>query len=247
MTSGPAAAPDIEARGLGRRFGPRTVLHEVDLDVLPGETFAVFGPNGAGKTTLIRVLVSALRPSSGGFRIAGLDPSKRPEEVRAGTGLLSHRSFLYDDLSARENIEFFARLYGCTDGERRADELLGELGLGHRADDPVRTFSRGMQQRVSIARSIAHDPQVLFLDEPFSGLDAEASHALAAVLERRRDAGRTAVLVTHDLRRGHELCDAFVVLQRGRVAERGRAGERSTEEFERDYLRRFRRDPAERP
>ena len=141
------------------------------MQVASGESVALFGPNGAGKTTLTRILSMSLRPGSGRFRIAGLDPRTDDLGIRQRIGLISHQSFLYDDLTARQNLEFFARLYGVADAAGQSQALLDRFELAHRADDAIGTFSRGMQQRVSLARSLVHDPPIVFLDEPFTGLD----------------------------------------------------------------------------
>jgi heme exporter protein A len=171
VTQASAAPPAIETRGLTKHFGAVAALQRVDLRVAPSESVALFGPNGAGKTTLIRVLTLGLRAEAGTIRISGLDPTTDNRSIRQRIGLISHQSLLYDQLTAAENLEFFARLYGVEDARSRSADLLTTIGLGHRADDPVGTLSRGMQQRVSIARALVHDPPVVFLDEPFTGLD----------------------------------------------------------------------------
>ncbi len=216
-----SAAPAIVTRGLSKRFAARTALHEVNLEVAPGESVALYGPNGAGKTTLLKLLTLGLRPTSGSFEVAGLTPGRQDQAIRRLVGLISHESFLYDDLTARQNLEFFAGMYGVEDPSGRAGQLLDEVGLTRRADDPVRTFSRGMRQRVSLARALVHDPQVVFLDEPFAGLDPAAARMLCGWLGRLRDEARTVVLVTHDVSRGLELCDRWILLSRGRIADGG--------------------------
>ena len=211
----------ISARGLKRRFGSVQALAGVDVEVPDGDSLAVFGPNGAGKSTLLRILSLSLRPDSGELRIAGLDPRRDGRSIRARVGVVSHRTGLYDDLSAVENVSFFAALHGVREPERRARALLDRFGLSLRADDPLRAYSRGMQQRVSVARALAHDPAILLLDEPFTGLDPQAAGSLrAALLEARRDR-RTLLMVTHHLEEGLELCERWVVLSRGRVVDDG--------------------------
>ena len=229
-------SPIIEARGLTKRYGALVALDRVDLDVRPGTSLAVFGPNGAGKTTLTRILASSLKPTSGALRIAGRDPRVHDRETRAMIGLISHQTFLYDDLTARENLIFFARLYGTRNAPDRADSLLDSLGLSNRADDLVRTFSRGMQQRLSLARSLVHEPEIVFLDEPFTGLDPHAASVLQATLERLRRDRRTLVVTTHDLSRGLDLSDRWVILSKGSLAAEGlsQACDRTT--FERSYF-----------
>jgi len=235
-TSSPAA---IEARGLSKQFGAVHALEAIDLDIPRGESVCLFGPNGAGKTTLLRILALGLRAGSGSFRIDGLDPRNDGLGIRQRIGLISHHSLLYDQLSAAENLEFFGRLYGVEHPRRRALELLESIGLRHRADDPVGTFSRGMLQRVSIARALVHDPPIVFLDEPFTGLDPHAAGILSATLDGLRTRGRTVLLVTHNLRQGLELSDRWLLLSQGRVIDSGVSSETDGVEFERDYFRRF--------
>ena len=231
----------LEARGLTKRYGANLALDHVDLDVASGESLAVFGPNGAGKTTLTRILATHLRATEGTLRIAGRDPRRFDRETRSMIGLISHQTFLYDDLSARENLVFFGRLYGALRIGERVDALLESFGLTDRADDPVRTYSRGMQQRLSVARALVHDPSVVFLDEPFTGLDPHAAMALNETLARLRGQGRTLVVTTHDLARGIALSDRFVILVRGRIAARGACTTVDPLRFEKDYFAAIRR------
>lgn len=214
------SAPLLRAAGITRRFGAFTALDGVDLDVTRGEAVAIFGPNGAGKTTLLRILARALRPSAGSVRFEGVD-ERDDLAVRARIGLLSHHTFLYDDLTARDNLAFFARLHGVPSPESRADALLAEVGLDRRGDDPVRAFSRGMQQRLALARALVHEPELLLLDEPFSGLDPHAGARLRGTLEAVRAAGRALILTTHDVGEGLDLTDRFVFLARGRITLAG--------------------------
>jgi len=200
----------LEARGLTKRFGARTALDAVDLTLARGESVALFGANGAGKSTLLGLLAGTIRPSAGTIVTQG-----------AAVGVVAHPTLLYDDLTARENLLFFARLYGVPEPRARVDDLLGRAGLAERGDEPVRAFSRGMQQRVSLARSLVHDPPVLFLDEPFTGLDPAGAAALRATLLALRGEGRTLVLSSHDLASGLELSDRWLVLRRGRIAREG--------------------------
>lgn len=212
-------APVVEAQALVRRFGPTAVLTGLDLHARAGEVVAIFGPNGAGKTTLIRILATLLTPTTGSVRLFGEDAfASRAPRVRRRLGLVTHESFLYADLTALENLLFYARLYGVQDGATRADELVAWAGLeAHRAR-PVRAFSRGMTQRLALARALLHGPELLVLDEPFSGLDAMATEAVEDVLRRSRHEGRTVLLTTHDVARGLQIADRVYVLHRGRVA-----------------------------
>ncbi len=215
------AEPILLAEGLNRRFGSRVALDGVDLRVDRGESVAIFGPNGAGKTTLLRLLSSGLEPSSGSVRIEGRAVRGGDAARRARIGVLSHRTFLYDDLSAEENLVFFARLHGVADAAGRSDALLHEVGLGARAADRVRTFSRGMQQRLALARALVHEPALLFLDEPFSGLDPSAAEAIRESLGRFLARGGTIVLTTHDVDEGLAFCSRWIFLAAGRVADGG--------------------------
>jgi heme exporter protein A len=231
-----STVPAVETRTLSKRFGPIKAIDRLTLHVARGESVAVFGPNGAGKTTLIRMLTLSLRATGGTLRIDGLDPSADDLRIRQRIGVISHQSFLYDDLSARENLEFFARLYGVGTPRDRAQELLDEVGLAARADDTVRTFSRGMQQRVSLARALVHRPGIVFLDEPFTGLDPHAARTLRSTLEGLRAEGRTVFMVTHNLAQGLELSDRWLILSSGRTVGEGRSDATDRAAFEKHYF-----------
>ncbi len=176
-------------------------------DVPQGGFLSIFGPNGAGKTTLLRELALLARPTGGELRILGVDALEEPDVLRSRIGLISHKSMLYGDLTARENLAFFASLYGLEgpEADARIDELLRLVELDHRANDCARTFSRGMQQRLSIARALINDPELVLLDEPYSGLDPHAAELFDRLIARVRD-GRTFVMVSHDLEKGFDLC-----------------------------------------
>ena len=224
----------IHASGLEKRFGHTAALAGLDLEVESGTSLAIVGPNGAGKSTLLRLMAGLARPSAGSLRVAGHDPHRAAARKRVG--LIGHETFLYPLLSARENLVFAGRLYGVADPGARADALLEEAGLTPMANRPVGNFSRGTAQRLSIVRGLVHDPQILLLDEPFTGLDRRASERLAERLAALRREARTLVLVTHELRHAVELCDATAVLARGRIVHRGSGGEAGTPALERAYL-----------
>jgi ABC-type multidrug transport system ATPase subunit len=203
-------------RGLEKRFGPVVALRGVALEVPEASLCAVVGPNGAGKSTLLRCLAGLARPSAGSIEIAG-ERAER-SRLRAKVGLLAHATFLYAELSVRENLIFAARLHGVSDARARAEALLAEDALGEWAERRAGTLSRGLAQRAALARARVHDPPLLLLDEPFTGLDPRSAERLAARLRELRERGRTIVLVSHDLARAAELADRAFVLQRGRLA-----------------------------
>jgi len=207
----------IEVQSLVKSFGPRTALAGVDLQVGAGQFVVLVGPNGAGKTTLLRVLAALTRPTSGTVRVAGQDLSRAGGRGRREIGFLSHRTLLYDDLTAEENLRFYARLYDLLDGPARVDELLYQVDLVERRHDLVRTYSRGMQQRLAVARAVLHRPAVLLLDEPYTGLDLRAAQALTDRLVELGGSGCTILLTTHDLERGLQAGSRVVVLARGKV------------------------------
>lgn len=207
----------IKVKRLVKRFGLKTVLAGVDLSVEQGEFVALLGPNGAGKTTLLRILASLSRPTLGEVRVAGYQLPAQAAAVRRRLGVVSHLPLLYGDLTAEENLRFYARMYGVMDLERRVQEVLELVGLTARRRDLVRTFSRGMQQRLAIGRAVLHEPEVILFDEPHTGLDQDASAMLDAVLKEVAARGRTVVMTSHDLSRAADLASRFDVLSRGKI------------------------------
>ncbi len=207
----------IEVRHLVKTFGYRAALAGVDLSVAGGEFVTLLGPNGAGKTTLLRILAALTRPTSGTVRIAGLDPARAREEARRRVGFLSHRSLLYGDLTAEQNLRFYARLYDLPDEANRVADLLERVGLTNRRHELVRVFSRGMQQRLAVARAFLHRPQILLLDEPYTGLDVSAVQVLDDFLAERIREGAAVLLTTHNLERGLMVGGRVIVLVQGRV------------------------------
>ena len=208
----------IIVKKLVKRFGLKTVLRGVDFQVQPGEFVALLGPNGAGKTTFLRILASLSRPTLGEVNIAGYKLPHQAAQVRARLGVVSHLPLLYGDLSAEENLRFYARLYGLTDYQPRITEILEMVGLETRRRDLVRTFSRGMQQRLAIGRAILHDPDVMLFDEPYTGLDQDASSMLDDILKTVARQGRTVVMTSHDLYHAEKLATRFDILSRGVIA-----------------------------
>lgn len=207
----------VQVENLVKSFGPRTALAGVSFSVESGEFVTLVGPNGAGKTTLLRILAMLSRPTSGTLRIAGLDPAKAGDAVRRRIGFLSHRTLLYDDLTAEQNLRFYAQMYDLDDGAARIDDLLKRVELAVRRHDLVRTFSRGMQQRLSVARAVLHEPQLLLLDEPYTGLDPNAAQVLTELLTGLAGEGCTVLLTTHNLERGLAAGQRAMVLVRGRL------------------------------
>jgi heme exporter protein A len=208
----------IEVKKLVKRFGLKTVLRGLDFNVQPGEFVALLGPNGAGKTTFLRILASLSRPSLGEVRVAGYALPGQAAQVRARLGVVSHTPLLYEDLTAEENLRFYARMYGIAQNAARITEVLNLVGLEHRRRDLVRTFSRGMQQRLAIGRAVIHDPDVMLFDEPYTGLDQDASEMLDEVLRSVAAKGRTVVMTSHDLARAEDLATRFDILSRGVIA-----------------------------
>jgi heme exporter protein A len=205
----------ITVKKLVKRFGLKTVLRGVDFDVQPGEFVALLGPNGAGKTTFLRILASLSRPSLGDVKIAGYRLPGQAAQVRARLGVVSHLPLLYGDLTADENLRFYGRMYNLARLEERISEVLEMVGLDARRRDLVRTFSRGMQQRLAIGRAVLHDPDVVLFDEPYTGLDQDASAMLDEVLKTVAAKGRTVVMTSHDLARAEDLATRFDILSRG--------------------------------
>lgn len=215
---GGAVANDaaVEVRGLTRAFGLRKALDDVSFSLSAGAFLSIFGPNGAGKTTLVKVLTTLLNPTSGEATIFGLDVIEQAVELRHRIGLISHNPLLYPDLTAEENLLFFSEMYGVENPAERVRELLVDVELDHRRLDVVRTFSRGMLQRLSIARALLHRPDVLFLDEPYSGLDPHAMDILDNLIANIRG-DHTFVMISHDLDKGLELCSHALILANGKV------------------------------
>jgi heme exporter protein A len=205
----------IEVRKLVKRFGLKAVLRGLDFQVQPGEFVALLGPNGAGKTTFLRILASLSRPNLGQVTIAGHALPGQASAVRRRLGVVSHLPLLYNDLTAEENLRFFGRMYAVQDLDRRIAEVLELVGLSVRRRDLVRTFSRGMQQRLAIGRAVLHDPDVMLFDEPHTGLDQDACQMLDGVLREVAARGRTVVMTSHDLARAADLASRFDVLSRG--------------------------------
>lgn len=214
----------IEVNDLRRTFGDQVAVDGMTFNVEPGEVFGLLGPNGAGKTTTVRLLNGILPPSNGTARVFGFDPATQGESIRRKTGVLTETPALYERLSARENLEFFATLQSIPESDlnRRVDEMLEFFELASRAEDKVETFSKGMKQRLALARALIHKPPLLFLDEPTSGLDPEAAQQVNDLIAGlSRSNGQTVVLATHNLFEAQRLCDRVAIMNKGRILALG--------------------------
>ncbi len=209
--------PLIEVTHLRKAFGRHRVLKGIDMRIEAGSSVVMFGPNGAGKTTFLRILATLSKPTSGTVRVAGVDIRDNPEGIRQYLGLVGHAPLLYDDLTAYENLRFYARLYGMEASGERIRELLERVGLWHRRHDLVRTFSRGMVQRMAIARALLHNPPILLLDEPDTGLDPQAAEMMTDLLREIGGSERTIIMTTHHLERGLALADRVLILVGGEI------------------------------
>jgi heme ABC exporter ATP-binding subunit CcmA/heme exporter protein CcmB len=220
----------ITARALVKSFGYRLILRRMDLEINAGEFVVLFGPNGAGKTTLLRLLCGLARPNFGEIRVGGYRLTAEAEKVYRRLGVVLHQPLLYTDLNAEENLRFYARLYGLHQPAARIVEVLEMARLPRNRRDPVRDFSRGMQQRLSLARAILHDPEVLILDEPYTGLDPDGAAWLDSLLRDLAARGRTILMTTHDIERGLSLASRALVLEGGEISSYHDGGRRTEDE-----------------
>lgn len=227
---------DIKAEGLRKSFGNFEALRGIDLNIGEGEFFTLFGPNGAGKTTFIKLLATLTKPSSGTLTVCGYDTKKQADRVRKITGVISHDPFLYENLSAFENIKFFGTLYGVWDIDRKAKDVINQVGLGTRMHDLVRTFSRGMKQRLAVARAVVHEPSILLLDEPYTGLDQHGARVFAEMLTLLKANNRTILMTTHNIDEGLGLSDRVGILTGGRMVYEAARNEVDTTGFKELYI-----------
>ncbi|GAC1382233.1 MAG: ABC transporter ATP-binding protein [Ktedonobacteraceae bacterium] len=210
--------PYLAIRGLKKSFGLKPVLRGIDLTLRRGERMALLGANGAGKTTLLRILAGLVKPGAGVITIADLDIVRDAQHIRHLVGFLAHQPYLYDELTALENLYFFGRMYTVKNTAERANELLRRVGLEKRARERVGTFSRGQVQRLSLARALLHSPQILLLDEPDTGLDQEGHTLIETILAEHTSYGGTVFFTTHQFERALQLSDTIVILNKGRIA-----------------------------
>lgn len=209
----------ISISGLSKSFGSQKAIDNIDLEFKKGEFVAIFGPNGAGKTTFLKILSTIIEPTKGKVTINDLDLKKKPIEIRKSIGSISHESYLYDDLTAKENLIFFGKMYGMKkpDIEERADKLLEQVGLTKRANDRVRPFSRGMKQRLSISRAMVHQPDILLMDEPYTGLDQQAAQTFENVLRSLDRDNVTKIMISHNIERAFRICDRILLMDKGKI------------------------------
>lgn len=207
----------IAVEKLDKTFGARWALRGVSFRVVPGEIVALVGPNGAGKTTLLRALSTLMRPTAGNILIGKIPLAQHPNAARAAIGFVGHQTFMYDDLTAAENLNFYARLYDLPNAPARVREVAKRVGIENRLNDITRTLSRGLQQRLTLARMLLHNPAVILLDEPYTGLDKVAADMLDAIMVDAKQDGRSVLFSTHDLERGLAICDRAIIMKAGRI------------------------------
>ena len=230
--------PVLVASGLVREFGPLRAVDGVSFQLGAGQLMTVFGPNGAGKTTLLRILAGGLRPLEGEVHLRGKKLEAGDPEWHRRIGVLSHQSYLYGHLTLEENLRFFGKLFGLGDLDERIPARLEQVGLEKRAASLARTLSRGMRQRLALARTLLHDPDFVLLDEPYTGLDAHAAAVLRGVLTSLKDGHRTVILVTHNISQGLELADRVAIQVRGRFVFHDDSSAVDSGTFERFYRER---------
>ncbi|MBT2692978.1 heme ABC exporter ATP-binding protein CcmA [Bacillus sp. ISL-55] len=215
----------LELKKMTKMLGDKIVLRNITLSLEKGEILAVIGPNGAGKSTFFKCTVGLLQPTSGEIYLDGELVKKNSPQVKQRIGFLGHESFLYNNLSPLENLKFYGKLYKVKDLDRKANELLKEVGLYLFRDMPIRSFSRGMMQRLAIARVLLPDPDILMLDEPHTGLDQEAVTLLNNIIKHKRDSGTSILIISHDFEQVHALADRAAVLKKGKIVSTMRLGE----------------------
>lgn len=211
----------IKAEGLTKSFGANLALKGIDLEIEEGDSLVIFGPNGAGKSTLIKILSTVMNPSSGSLTFKGRDLKNKAEEIRREIGLVPHQTLLYNNLTSQENLDFYCQMYDVPERKDRIAEVAGMMGITSRLNDRVGTLSRGLQQRVSVARALLHKPSIMLLDEPETGLDQEAITSVWAALEMRDGVKRTIVFTTHNLELGLNNCRRLLILDNGKIAYQG--------------------------
>jgi heme exporter protein A len=226
----------IECEKVSKSYGNIAALRDINLRLAQGSFLAVFGPNGAGKTTLLKILSNLVRPTSGTVKINGAPISDETNEIRRSIGVVSHNTFLYNNLTPYENLEFYGKMYDVPDLKKRIGGVIDEVGLGARMNDPVRTFSRGMMQRLSIARVLMPDPSIIYLDEPYTGLDQHAALKLRDILRNLKKGDRTIIMITHNIERGLEVCTHAAIQVMGRIVYMEEIAKVDRDNFEARYF-----------
>ncbi|MGI6684089.1 MAG: ABC transporter ATP-binding protein [Bacillota bacterium] len=221
----------IQGENLSLKLGGKIILRDISLVVHPGEYAVLMGPNGAGKSTLLKVLSLVQKPSSGRVII-----NKCPGEIKGKIGFLSHRSFLYERLTAWENLKFYGHLYQVPDLTKRVDQVIEQVGLSYYLHEPVFTYSRGMVQRLAIARMMLHDPEILFLDEPFTGLDQKGGAILSGIIGEMHRQGKTILMVTHSFDQGWDLVERVLVMKDGSKIFDDKISESDVQDIRKLYL-----------
>lgn len=216
----------LVTKDITKSFGRFQVLNGVNLTVNRGDRYILFGSNGAGKTTLVKILSTIIPADSGELTIFGKKIKRRSKDIKAMIGFMSHEPYLYNELSAWENLNFYASLYSVKDKVERIESLLKEVGLYHRSHDRVGSFSRGMKQRLSLARAILHSPDIIFLDEPYAGLDIRAQEILNDIIVRLNREGKTFFFITHDIGNGFEIANRSGILSKGQIVYEVEGGEK---------------------
>jgi len=226
----------IQIKKLIKQADTKLILRGINLSIEKGETVAILGPNGAGKSTLLKVIATLIKPSSGEVKINGLDLKKNGNDIKKLMGYLPHSSLLYEHYSPLDNLVFFGNLYGVKDVEDKAVKLIKDVGLSFFLKEPVKNFSRGMIQRTAIARAIIHEPELLLLDEPHTGLDQGAISILNDVIISMKQKGATTLMVTHDFKQAAEICDRIIIIKDGKVADDFKISENQIDFVTEKYL-----------
>lgn len=228
--------PLISLKQAVKRYGYMQALKKVDLDIYQGSSVTIFGPNGAGKSTLLKVLSMQSRLSSGELLYNGTPYKKISDDFRHKFGVISHQLYLYSSLSAYENLKFYGNLYGIANPEKKGEELLKQLDLYKRKDDLLHTFSRGMLQRVSIARALIHNPEIIFLDEPYTGLDSFAAQKLSTIIKQQIEENKTVIMVTHDIETGFFQADNLLIMDKGKIVYNKQKSSINIDDFRKEYM-----------
>ncbi len=226
----------VTLKNVFKIYGHFTALKNISFDINEGDFISIFGANGAGKSTLLKILSNQTRPSKGEIYYSSIPAKKLQDSYRKKFGVISHQPFVYENLSALENLIFYGKLYGVEKAEKRAVELLKRVDLYSRRNDLIRTFSRGMLQRVSIARALVHNPEMIFLDEPYTGLDSVASLSLTNILKEQLEGNKTILMVTHDLKIGLDLSSKVIILNKGQIVYSENRSNINETSFEKLYL-----------